>query len=373
MRIPGAQFIPPLPASMPKETLLQNLRPGQLLQATALSENRNGSIELRIGIARLIAQTQVAVRPGQSLTLQVESAGELPELRLLQPPSLRQQQAAALKRFLPRQQPITLLLDKLLQLTANDSKIPLPTKVRQTVHALLMGLPSPDRPDFKLRLLDLLQNNGLFTEARLLNNTSDNGDLKLTLLRLFRLVETSLSQRTLPRTAGSELPTTSAKESLGDSGLKLLDSLLKQIDAGLARIQTHQLSSLPQDDVGRQIWQFELPVLHDSAVDPMQILIERDKQAASADEKDIWSLTLKMNLPPLGALRVHLILQGDAISTILWAERKETTKLLHTHLNLLHEAYVTAGLEVKKLETHQGRIEPGDPIRNDLSLLNEKA
>ena len=83
MQIPSANLLLPLSTGTTREPLLQQLTPGQILQGTALSENINGRLSLQIGVARLIAQTQLSVRPGQQLTLQVVKTDSLPELRVL--------------------------------------------------------------------------------------------------------------------------------------------------------------------------------------------------------------------------------------------------------------------------------------------------
>ncbi|MCG7949539.1 MAG: hypothetical protein N0C84_24670 [Candidatus Thiodiazotropha taylori] len=76
-----AKILPPLPTATSAKSLLEAIQPGQLLKGTALSENLNGAMRLQIGVTQLTAQTTLSVTPGQSLLLQVEKAGKLPELR----------------------------------------------------------------------------------------------------------------------------------------------------------------------------------------------------------------------------------------------------------------------------------------------------
>ncbi|MCG8062045.1 MAG: hypothetical protein N0E38_19810 [Candidatus Thiodiazotropha endolucinida] len=102
MEISGSKIVLPLPTIEPGKSLLEQLQPGQILRGTALSENINGTIRLQIGVTRLIAQTTLRVPTGQTLTLQVEKTGNLPELRVLTLPSLEQMKSAALKQVMPR-------------------------------------------------------------------------------------------------------------------------------------------------------------------------------------------------------------------------------------------------------------------------------
>lgn len=361
MHIPSAKFILPLPISMPREQLLQNLKPGQILQATVLSENQNGSVKLQIGVTRLIAQTRISVKQGQVLTLQVHKAGDLPELKLLTLPTLQQIQAKALKAILPRQQPIPPLLEKLVQSIGMSGNSAPPSEVKQAFNSLVSRLLATENPEFKGLLKAALLNSGLLTEARLLSNSTNNGDLKLNLMRLIRLLQAS---------SGAQV---NAKTPPSDPTVKFLNDLLKQLDGVLARIQTNQLASLPQDDPARQNWQFEAPILHENKIDLLQVLIEKDQASKSNEETSTWTLTLQMNLSALGPMRIQLTLQGDVISTVIWAERSNTNNLVKSHLKTLHKAFETAGLEVKKLEIYQARIEQRDPMPRDISLLSEKA
>ena len=167
MRIPSARLIPPLPATAPRQLLLQNLQPGQILQAMALSENRNGSVELQIGLTKLIAQTQLSFRPGQTLTLQVDKPGPMPEMNLLARPGLAQLQANALKQVLPRQQPLQPIFDKLLSIASGTGNGPMPSSVQQSIESLIGRLPAADNPQFRQKLREALVNSGTVSYTHL--------------------------------------------------------------------------------------------------------------------------------------------------------------------------------------------------------------
>ncbi|RRS33971.1 MAG: hypothetical protein OI74_06350 [Gammaproteobacteria bacterium (ex Lamellibrachia satsuma)] len=367
----------PLPNALPRENPIQNLKPGQVLQATALSDTQNSQLKLQIGITRLIAQTQVAIKSGQQLTLSVEKGGEFPELRLLTTLSREQLQANALKMLLPRQQPLAQLFDKLAIQLSNSSSNPAPGNVRQAIEGLVGRLLSTDQPQFQQQLRTALQNSGLFTEAHLLQGSGNPADLKLNLLRLFELINTLLPGKGL-NPQQSTAAALAASNSSGtpippDSPLRFLLDLLKQLDGSLARIQSNQLASLPQDDPTRQTWQFELPIRHNEQLDVFRILLQKEPGKSGEKEDAVWSLTLRMNLEPLGPMRVQLRLQGEAISSVLWAEQAETTSLIQNNLEKLRSALEKAGLDVTKLEAYQGKSDGDEQLSHGLSLLDEKA
>lgn len=379
MQIPSANLLLPLSTGSSREPLLQQLTPGQILQGTALSENINGRLSLQIGVARLIAQTQLSVRPGQQLTLQVVKADNMPELRLLTLPSLSELKAAAMKALLPRQQPMPQLFKALAQLLNPSTQAPLPANLKQQAEMILRQTLTTSNPAFKSEISQALANSGLLTEARLLQRASNPADIKLNLVRLYQMIRQLVPEEQLPKllaeakaTAGAPGERNVAGQSLSDTTIRLLIDLLKQIDGGITRIQTHQLSSLPQEDATRQVWQFELPIRNGQEMDLFHLRISRDGRAQQVQEETQWSLTLHMNLSGLGSMRVQLRLQGETISTVIYSEKTETNDLVRGHLNRLRSGYERSGLEVKQLDAFLGTIGHQDDFPIELPLLYEK-
>lgn len=384
MQIPGTKIVLPLPIQTSGKSLLQNLQPGQILQGTALSDNINNSIRLQIGVTRLIAQTTMKISTGQPLTLQVEKVGNLPELRVLTLPSQTELKAAALKNVLPRQQPLPQLLKAMTQiLVGSNSTSPLPPPVKQAVNSLLMRIVSIDDPAFKAQISNALQLSGTQSEARLLNQNIGTTDFKLNLLRLIGLIKPLISQgkpleQTIlvqpPQVNPSPIPTPTATASQETSSTtKLLFDLFKHLDGAVARIQTNQLSSLPTEDPARQVWQFELPIRQGNSFDLFHFRIGRDGSKSGEGDETAWSLTLHMNLQPLGPIKIRLHLLGEVISTVIWSEMPDTTSLIKRHLGKLRTGLESAGLEVKKLDAFQGSAKIENELPNEHSLLNEKA
>ena len=382
MQIPSANLLLPLSTGTTREPLLQQLTPGQILQGTALSENINGRLSLQIGVARLIAQTQLSVRPGQQLTLQVVKTDSLPELRVLTLPSLPELKAAAMKSLLPRQQPLPQLFKALVQVISATAREPLPVQVRQQAETTLSQTLASNSPTFKAEIKQALANSGLLTEARLLQRESNPADIKLNLVRLYQTIRQLVPETLLPKLlmeaknivgAPPERNPAATQQPLADTTIRALIDLLKQVDGGIARIQTHQLSSLPQEDTTRQVWQFELPIRNGQELDLFHFRISRDGHSQQTQEETQWSLTLHMNLSGLGSMRVQLRLQGETISTVIWSEKNETNELVRSHLDQLKKGYERSGLEVKQLDAFIGAVDRQDDFPIELPLLHEKA
>jgi hypothetical protein len=380
MQIPTTKLLLPPSTLSLREPLLQNLKPGQILQGTALSENVGGKLSLQIGVTRLIAQTQVSIRPGQALTLQVVKTDTMPELRVLTLPSLNELKAAALKTLLPRQQPLPQVFKALTQVLQTPVKADsnIPPAVRSEASAILNQTARVSDPLFRQNIKAAISNSGVVTETKLLQQLSASpADLKLNLVRLYetvrQLLPEPLSQLLL--NSGKPIPQIqqAGTSAVADNSVKLLIGLLKSLDGGIARIQTHQLNSLPQEDPLRQIWQFELPIRNGDDIDLFHFRIGRESNAQGEADEHPWTLTLQMNLSTLGPMRVQIRLVGESVSTIIWSESSATDTLVKEHIERLRQGYENAGLEVTRLESFVGVIDTDPEISSDVSLLHEKA
>jgi len=282
----------------------------------------------------------------------------------------------AMKRVLPRQRPLVDLFQHLIQLR-RAPKAQLPAPIKQAVAALTERLLSVEQPGFKPNLKAALLDSGLFTETHLIRQGSPRSDLKLDLFKLYELIK-SVSPRPIAvdQTKGQARapgPEPDPANQQAQSHFKQLAELGRQLEGAIARIQTHQLASLPQDDPTRQVWQFELPLRHQEQLDMFQFSVSREGASARDEATAQWHLTLQMNLQPLGPMRVHLQLQGKALATVFWAERKGTMQLLERHLPELQQAFEQADLEVTKLQAYRAKLAIEDPLPRHQGLLNEKA
>ncbi|MFI0459754.1 MAG: flagellar hook-length control protein FliK, partial [Candidatus Thiodiazotropha endolucinida] len=100
--------------------------------------------------------------------------------------------------------------------------------------------------------------------------------------------------------------------------------------------------------------------------------ISRDAVRKGTETEFMWSLTLHMNLPSLGPMRVRLSLFGEKLSTTIWSEKPDTASLVNQHLGRLRASLESTGLEVNKLEAFQGIAEIENELPSEQALLNEK-
>ncbi len=150
--------------------------------------------------------------------------------------------------------------------------------------------------------------------------------------------------------------------------------LLQQVEGALARIQLHQLQSLPGSEAGRAVWAMELPLRHGQDIDLFGLRIERDAEhnAGTPAQRDTWSVTLAFDLGELGPVRARVSLYDGQISAQFWTEQPATRQRFEDHLATLHERLRNAGLQIGRLGCHSGMPPDASPPPPS-GLVNEKA
>lgn len=287
----------------------------------------------------------------------------------------------------------------------------LPPEIRESIGHVL-GLPPPmdalgDAECLKRALNDC----GIFLETRLHSGlaAAPANDLKAELLRLIARLLPSVPGAT-PQSAaqsgaiaGQALPNL-ARQMLGSLGYHPeqqalafplparwnsgqeeptdLENLLKLATAAIARLQTHQLSGLTQTQTtqdGLQVttWQLELPMRDGHNITPLQARIQREDPGEQRPERDkgetLWRIELAFDVPPLGPLQVQAQLLAGSLSGQLWAERRETARLIEDELGSLRERLQTAGLTVGELQCRHGMPPQGPRTRLAQRFVDERA
>ncbi len=259
------------------------------------------------------------------------------------------------------------------------SKALLPTDLQKAIQAILAkALPQAGNlsaPQIRQALL----NSGLFLEANLAfgNPLQAAGDLKANLLNLSLLLRAYLqSGQRLQQANRPSQPQGPKAVGSGNSALpQLLGELLRQAEGGLARIQTHQLTSLPTEESSTQSWRFELPVQQAERIDSFLIRLEQEREGRRGQAGTTWKITLNFDFSPLGPVEARLSLRGEEISAFFLAEQADSAALLSRNLTRLGDAFARVNLKVGQLHSQQGKISPPSSTLPSATpfLLDEKA
>lgn len=159
---------------------------------------------------------------------------------------------------------------------------------------------------------------------------------------------------------------------------QLMEELLQQTDAGLARITSHQLQTHSGDPL-RPNWLMELPVKHEHGVDVFDLRIQRepDKESESGKPaKHQWTVMLAFDLEGMGPVRVQVSLINEEVSTFWWADKPDTVKLFHQHMDTLQNRLKASGLVINKMDCQHG-IPDTEPVQKNVpystTIVDEKA
>lgn len=412
-----------------KNSLLESLRAGQILQARAMTSSQSQQVQLRIGNLDILAHTQASITAGDNLTLQVIKASDPLQFRVLQEISARDIRAQAMRAALPQQASVSHLMKRLSTLTPiapgnqpepptqllKQTSQPLPlaigqgaveakqtaatqttgtlqssmqtgttenklqtvitsllqaqdgTKLLQAIQRILSFQIIPDEHPSAERIRQAFQNSGLFLEPALASGAGPPGDMKRSILELL------LQLRPLLAAAQAvQQPVSPQTVERGFDPVGLLAELVSHAEGSLARILFNQLSSLPGDDAGQQLWQFEIPYRQSEKNGSFRVQIEKEtKQNKQGKAEIVWSVNLDFELETTGPIHARLVLIGEEISSRFTAESGETARRLEQALPQLESALFRAGLKVGTLSATVGSVD-NEP-RPRFPLLDEKA
>ena len=283
--------------------------------------------------------------------------------------------------------------------------------LRSSIDKLFAALPDANQLSSAKGLGQALENSGLFLESKLLGGQGNSlpADLKANLLRLIGQLLPNLPAGAPLAAANAGMVLAQALPAfarnvlgnLGQAGTRQqalsfplparllqamageadLEALLKLAAAAVARLQTHQLSSLAQSQVGPDgnlltTWQLELPLRNQQELLPLQLKIQRDdpQKTAKTEAKDLlWRVELAFDLEPLGPLQVQAQLARGSLSSQLWAERASTVRLIDAELDTLRERLNAAGLQVGELACNQGTPPQGPRTSLEQRWVDETA
>lgn len=152
---------------------------------------------------------------------------------------------------------------------------------------------------------------------------------------------------TLPAHQAVATATHASNLSVGQVLLRIAADILNQLEAGLARIQHHQLTAMPSDEPVRTLLNVELPVFNNQQFSNIGIRIDQEDvaQQEQLKAKHNWRAVISFDLPGLGKVQAIISIQHDKISTEFRSENETATKLFREHIDLLQERLQAIGLK----------------------------
>lgn len=376
----------------PGDTVQVYLKNNQLWQLAP--GNRSSSSGTGESTARLANESSAA----QALAARLQAAaggqgGTLQE-------SLKTQLAQTLRSVMPlKDKPdLALTLPLIEQLSSPQQRQLFSTDLQQALRQAARQLRQPEMVTQPANLQRTLANSGLQLEHKLAQaaqagresgeanqhrqseavSRALTGDWKAALLKVLTQVKTELNQLGqspelkpgAPANLGTllaELANRPAPE-LNDRALRsqLMQLLHQQTLHSIARVQFQQLSGLShqlsQGETAQptQSWSLEIPLRLGQEVQPLFMQI--DEQWESSDEEGKkgagkvrqWQVLLTFELPEAGTFHAQITVRDPQVAARLWAEQPDTADTVRKRLSQLHQRLEEEGLEVTRLECHDG-------------------
>ena len=85
-------------------------------------------------------------------------------------------------------------------------------------------------------------------------------------------------------------------------------------------------------------------------------MVLNNKRDNKRNKTKIWKVTVRFDLPPLGAMFARLTFKDNQLTTDIFAKEKNTANLVNAHLDKLNESLFSAGINVASLSGQQGLI-----------------
>jgi hypothetical protein len=345
---------------------LQGWLVGQMLSVRVLERVDQTTVRVAVEGAQALARTTLDLRPGNELSVRVAAAGERPVLSIVTPPGADVADTpvvtSALKSALPVQAP----MDEVLRAVAAapSRSAPLPAMVATAAASLLENLPVLDELAEPAGLRHALSQAGNGLEAALAASGDGRearlptGDLKWQLLGLHAAISRALSNPGPEAVADRPNAASAASAVLADKAgaavsrddpmtqVQLLRGLSAEVEAGIARITTHQLQQLVAAGNDIFLVQAEIPYRAADQVDALRVEIENRGAQTPPDEDSSVEVNLALPLPALGEFRAHLTIRSNHLAVTLWSEAPALRAIMAERLGELTGALAGAGFEV---------------------------
>jgi hypothetical protein len=170
--------------------------------------------------------------------------------------------------------------------------------------------------------------------------------------------------------------------SVDDLRLQEMSSLLRnELQQQLEQTSTQllvQKSTLKLNQELQQPIQINLNIPLQFKEDNIQLKLKlKQRQQNEQPDTQQWEIDLNFDLPLLGLISTHLLLQNSTLSASFWAVRDSTKQLIDSHLNQFKQQLTKSGFELGMFHSYLGepakKIDQDAPPALQQNLLDVKA
>lgn len=338
------------PASVPSSAETMQIRlsrpppgisPGQTLEIRVLERIPDGRFLIDAGGARLTAETQHALRPGQTLEMRVESLRPRVVLSVLPSPAERLV-AEHLRGFRSNPAAPARALADLAGVPGRPGAGDLPAaegrhSLAAVLEALRAALPGRERIAQGLSLPDFARALGLFTER----------DLKKILERP--------GEKRPPPTVNLKSCLMRVIRETAPEGVGIIREWAPALEKAVRAIETLQVLNVHlQENEGKLFLQ--VPLLFAGLAGKADILIRREGMGPGTDcRSGTFRVLLALDMDALGDVTAQAHFSGNTVTCSVHCEREETAAFVSGLLPSLDAGLTRAGYRVGSLGAHADR------------------
>lgn len=368
---------------------------GRMLNATVTGRKSADTLILQIQNQQIEAKTNPdkLINIGDQLKLVVAKQGDPIVLRVLQQDVSKlthEIKQLLLRENMPKQASMKKLTAVLSQISNNIKEVikSLPAPIEQQFKKLIEHLPVKSSLNNEAGLKAAIKDSGILLESKLLtelNNKNKLGelsknvtpaskqtqhqtiakDLKTNLLQLSDVItkykqgtkiqENNFTKQTqIAPFIETVKKTTSRSENTARAinlALKVdAETISKQIESSLARIEVNQSKAIVTHDNQTPIWSIEMPVKDKLDIDLLKLNIQADQDSQSSHEKErLWTANLKIDFENIGSVSAKLSIIDKEVNASLWSENNILNKLINDNLPLFNKQIERCGLSTGKI------------------------
>lgn len=316
---------------------------GQTLEIRVLERMADGRFLIDAGAARLTAETEHALQPGQTLAMRVESLRPRVVLSVLSSAEDRLV-AEHLRGFRSNPAALTRCLADLTGIPGDrGAGGPSPAGGRDPLAAVLdalrAALPGRDRVGEGLSLPDFARALGLLTESDVKRALEKNGE------------------NLLPPSANLKTRLLKILQESASEGGKTVRPWTPALEKAVRAIETLQVLNVHLQENEDKLF-LQVPLLFAGLAGKADILIRRERRDGGTDARNgAFRVLLALDMDALGDVMAQAHFSGDTVTCSVHCEKEESATFVSGLLPSLDAGLTRAGYRVASLGAHaDGRV-----------------
>ncbi|MBI5327216.1 MAG: flagellar hook-length control protein FliK [Deltaproteobacteria bacterium] len=362
-----ARILPFLTVS-PADIKLAELTDGEILKTDVKEILNNNKVKLFLKGILTEANTNVTLKAGESINAQVEIIRGKVILRVIRAPETNKI-AEAIKMLLPEKADVGSPVEKIvaLNLPEIDASLDIPPKTKELLSALKYFLskiiPAEDKLN-ETAIKNIIEKGGQFYEAVIRKTVMPD-------IGKSSAGNNPVRQGSAEPPAAISAPVKHALDRLLKHDLKsILMNLIKELEGAqsneteknihkacldmLKNIELNQvINSMQAKDEDTAY--FQIPVYFNDRLETAELFFFGGRKGGGGKANNGYGIVVSMDLQELGQVAADARIHEDTISIRIYAEKKESSEFIRSHLEILKNGIESKGMQISHIDCATGK------------------